>query len=145
MNTTIIGALTADPEVRTTTQGKPYVVFTVAQNRKHLNRDKTTTYVRITVWDEWSQNIVQSLTKGMRVICVGTLDTQTWETRTGEKRSTLILDPIAIGPDTRWATITTTKNPPAAPVPPATPAPTDTPENTLTAWPTTQPGTDITH
>ncbi|MFQ8869927.1 MAG: single-stranded DNA-binding protein, partial [Varibaculum timonense] len=69
---TVVGNLTADPELRYTAQSVPVASFTVASTPRTYNRasgqweDGTAMFLRCSAWREMAENIAESLTKGMR-------------------------------------------------------------------------------
>lgn len=107
---TIIGNLTADPELRITSGNHAVVNFTVAATPR--NYDKTTNawvdgdslFIRCTAWRELAEHIAGSIQKGTRVIVTGKLAQRTYETKEGEKRTTIELEVDEIGPSLRYAT-----------------------------------------
>lgn len=132
---TVVGNLTADPELRYTPNGLAVANFTIASTPRVYDRqtsdwkDGDPLFLRATLWREYAENAAQSLTKGCRVIAQGKLKQRSYETRDGEKRTTFELDLDEIGPALRYATAQVTRNgrasqPPAAP-PTTTPATTD--------------------
>jgi len=114
-NVTIIGNLTADPELRFTASGVAMVNLSVADSRRYQDRNgewqEETSFFRGTCWRDLAENIAESLTKGARVIISGRLKQRTWETKEGEKRNVVEIDIQEIGPSLRWATATVTKTP----------------------------------
>jgi len=106
---TVVG-ITADPELRFTASGIAVAKFTVASTPRVWDRDKgeyrdeETLFLRCTAWRDLAQHIVESLTRGIRVVMTGQLKQSTWETPEGEKRSAFELDVDDIGPSLRWAT-----------------------------------------
>src|SRR5690606_41773447 len=69
---TVIGNLTADPELRFTPSGPAVASFTVASTPRRYDRqagefrDGDTLFMRCTVWRETAENVAESLTKGDR-------------------------------------------------------------------------------
>jgi single-strand DNA-binding protein len=114
-NVTIIGNLTADPELRFTASGVAMVNLSVADSRRYQDRNgewqEETSFFRGTCWRDLAENVAESLTKGARVIISGRLKQRTWETNEGEKRNVVEIDIQEIGPSLRWATATVTKTP----------------------------------
>ncbi|MDR1790519.1 MAG: single-stranded DNA-binding protein [Propionibacteriaceae bacterium] len=114
-NITIIGNLTADPELRFTPSGQPVANFTVASTPRTYVRetnewkDGETIYMNCAIWRNPAENVAESLTKGARVIVTGRLRSRSWETRDGEKRTTMELDVDEVGPSLRYATAQVTK------------------------------------
>ncbi|HTY08819.1 MAG TPA: single-stranded DNA-binding protein [Candidatus Edwardsbacteria bacterium] len=89
----MIGRLTKDPEVRQTTNGTPVANFTIALNRRYKNasgewKDETT-FVGVVVWQKLAELCKQYLTKGRAVLVEGKLQSHSWETEDGQKRSVL--------------------------------------------------------
>ena len=78
---TIIGNLTKDPELRTTSSGVNVCGFTVAVNRKKTanNQDPGTDYFNVSVWRERGDNCAKYLTKGSKVCVVGEVSLRTWD------------------------------------------------------------------
>jgi len=114
-NVTIIGNLTADPELRFTASGVAMVNLSVADSRRYQDRNgdwqEETSFFRGTCWRDLAENVAESLTKGARVIISGRMKQRTWETNEGEKRNVVEVDIQEIGPSLRWATATVTKTP----------------------------------
>ena len=114
-NVTVVGNLTADPELRFTASGVAMVNISVADSRRYQDRNgdwqEDTSFFRGTCWRDMAENVAESLPKGARVVISGRLKQRTWETNEGEKRSVVELDIQEIGPSLRWATATVTKTP----------------------------------
>lgn len=113
---TITGNLTGDPELRFTQSGAAVANFTVASTPKVKNRqtdeweDGEALFVRCAVWKDYAEHVAESLQKGMRVIVTGRLSSKSYETQSGEKRSSLVLDVDEVGPSLRFATAKVTKS-----------------------------------
>lgn len=114
-NVTVVGNLTADPELRFTASGVAMANISIADSRRYQDRNgdwqEETSFFRGTCWRDVAENVSESLPKGARVIISGRLKQRTWETNEGEKRSVVELDIQEIGPSLRWATATVTKTP----------------------------------
>ncbi|AXR74502.1 MULTISPECIES: single-stranded DNA-binding protein [Auritidibacter] len=114
---TIIGNLTADPELRFTASGQAVANFTIAQTPRIYDRqtnewsDAETLFVRASIWREAAENVAESLTKGMRVVAQGRLKARSFQTREGENRTNWELDVDEIGPSLRYATAQVTRTP----------------------------------
>jgi single-strand DNA-binding protein len=111
---TLIGNLVDDPELRFTASGVAMAKVRFAVNRRYQRQgewQEETSFFRGTLWRDAAENAAESLQKGMRVIVTGRLEQQTWETREGEKRSTVEVAIDEIGPSLRWATATVTRSP----------------------------------
>lgn len=105
---TVVGNLTADPELRFTKSGKAVASLNVAESQRVKEgdtwKDGDTTYWRVTAWDGLAEHIGDSLAKGQRVIVTGRIASRTYETREGEKRTVYEISADAVGPDLKWAT-----------------------------------------
>lgn len=106
---TIVGNLTADPEVRYTQQGTPVASFNVASTPRAFNRqsqaweDGETLFMRCNVWREAAENVGGSLRKGQRVIVVGRLVPRSYTARDGSERRTVEMQVDEVGPSLRYA------------------------------------------
>jgi single-strand DNA-binding protein len=113
---TIIGNLTADPELRFTPAGNAVANFTVASTPRTFNRttseweDGVTLFMRCTIWKQAAENVAESLTRGARVVVQGRLKQRSFQTKEGETRTVVELDVDEIGPSLRYATAAVTKN-----------------------------------
>lgn len=84
---TIIGNLTADPEMRTTPNGKTVTNFTVAVSRKG-DKDKTD-YFRCAAWGKTGEVCGQYLGKGKKVCVTGEVSARAFTDRQGEAKASL--------------------------------------------------------
>ena len=113
--TTIVGNLTADPELRFTPNGVAVANFTVASTPRTFDRqsgewrDGDALFLRCTAWRDPAEHIAESLTRGDRVVVQGRLRQRSFETRDGDKRTVIELDVDEIGPSLRYATVKVTK------------------------------------
>lgn len=112
---TIIGNLTADPELRFTANGAAVANFTVANNPRYFDRqagewkDGDTLFMRCNAWRQTAENVAETLTRGMRVIIQGRLRQRSFETTDGQQRTVVELEVDEIGPSLRYATAAVTK------------------------------------
>ena len=112
---TLIGNLTADPELRFTPNGAAVANFTVASTPRTFDRqtnewkDGDAMFLNCSVWRQYAENVAESLTKGMRVIVSGRLKSRSYETRKGEKRTVFEVDVDEVGPALRYATAKVTR------------------------------------
>ena len=106
---TVIGNLTADPELRWTQSGAAVADFTVASTPRTYDRnagewrDGDTLFMRCSVWRETAENVAESLRKGMRVIVQGRLTQRSYDTQQGERRTVVELQVDEVGPSLRRA------------------------------------------
>ena len=107
---TVVGNLTADPELRFTPSGAAVANFTVASTPRTFDRqsgewkDGEALFLRCSVWRQAAENVAESLTKGTAVIVQGRLKQRSYETKEGEKRTVYELDVDEIGPSLKFAT-----------------------------------------
>jgi single-strand DNA-binding protein len=107
---TVVGNLTADPELRFTPSGAAVANFTVASTPRIYDRqsgewkDGEALFLRCNIWREAAENVAESLTRGARVILSGRLKQRSFETREGEKRTVVEVEVDEIGPSLRYAT-----------------------------------------
>ncbi|GAB2679732.1 single-stranded DNA-binding protein [Saccharopolyspora gloriosae] len=112
---TVVGNLTADPELRYTQSGTPVANFTVASTPRSFDResgqwtDSEAMFLRCTLWRQPAENLSETLTRGMRVVVQGRLRQRSFTTKDGDKRSVIELDVDEIGPSLRFATAKVTK------------------------------------
>lgn len=112
---TITGNLTADPELRFTPTGTAVCNFTVAATPRRFDKvtgawvDGEPLFQRCTVWRQPAENAAESLARGTRVIVTGRLRSSTFETRDGDKRTTLELDVDEVGVSLQFGTATFAK------------------------------------
>jgi single-strand DNA-binding protein len=112
---TVVGNLTADPELRFTPSGAAVANFTVASTPRTFDRqsnewrDGESMFLNCSVWRQAAENAAESLTRGMRVIVSGRLKARSFETREGEKRTVFEVDVDEVGPSMKYATAKVTK------------------------------------
>ena len=107
---TVVGNLTADPELRFTPSGAAVASFTIASTPRQFDRnsnewkDGEALFLRCSIWRQAAENVAESLTRGMRVVAQGRLKQRSYETREGEKRTVVELDVEEVGPSLKYAT-----------------------------------------
>ena len=112
---TIVGNLTADPTLSYTQSGLAVANLTIASTPRHFDKasndwkDDDALFMRCSVWREFAEHVAGSLTKGSRVIATGRLKQRSYETNTGEKRTSIELEVDEIGPSLRYATAQVTR------------------------------------
>jgi single-strand DNA-binding protein len=112
---TVVGNLTADPELRFTPSGAAVANFTVASTPRTFDRqsnewkDGEALFLNCSVWRQAAENAAESLQRGMRVIVSGRLKARSYETREGEKRTVFEIDVDEVGPSLKYATAKVTK------------------------------------
>jgi len=87
---TVLGRLTRDPEVKTTTSGKTVTTLSIATNRvwndQQGNKQEVVEYHNCVLWGKLAEIAVQYLSKGRRVYAEGRLQTREWVGTDGNKR-----------------------------------------------------------
>lgn len=109
---TVVGNLTAAPELRFTQSGAAVCSFTVASTPRTFDKntnewkDGDALFLRCNVWRQMAENAAESLTRGSRVLVTGRLRQRQFETKEGEKRTVVELEVDEIGPSLRYAQAT---------------------------------------
>lgn len=93
----LVGRLTRDPELRFTAKGQAVCRFDLAVNRRYKDAvtgewKDDTSFVPVVVWRETAQRCSERLKKGSPVYVEGRLKSRNWETKEGQKRTTLEVD-----------------------------------------------------
>ena len=107
---TVVGNLTADPELRFTPSGAAVAHFTVASTPRKFNaqtnqwEDMDALFMRCNIWRQAAENVAESLTRGSRVVVTGRLRQRSYDTKEGEKRTVVELEVDEIGPSLKYAT-----------------------------------------
>lgn len=107
---TVIGQLTADPELRHTKSGIPVASFTLASNERSYDADSQrfvdgeATFLRCSFWREGGENFAESNERGNRIIATGYLKQNDYTDREGVERSSLELVVDEAGPSNKFAT-----------------------------------------
>lgn len=105
----IVGNLTRDPELRYTPNGAALVKLGVAVSRRVKDdvsgqwKDAETSFFDVTAWRTLAENVAESLAQGNRVVVVGRLRTNSWETPEGDKRSKIEIEADEVAPSLKWA------------------------------------------
>ena len=88
---TIIGNLTRDPELRTTSTGVNVCTFTVAVNRRRSanSNQPEADFFRVSAWRQLGENCQRYLAKGRKVAVVGAVSVQTYVGNDGTTRASL--------------------------------------------------------
>ena len=113
---TVVGNLTADPEIRTTGGGASVASFTIASTPRTWNRntnqfeDGQALFMRCSAWRDMAEHCAQSLAKGMRVIAQGRLQQRSYQAQDGSRRTVFELQVDEIGPSLRYATAQVAKS-----------------------------------
>ena len=110
---TVVGNLTREPELRYTPSGQAVAKFGIAVNRFYVNRNgekvEQTDFFTVNAWRSLAENAAESLHTGTRVLVTGRLQSRSWETEDGQKRSAVEIEAEEVAASLRWATVTVTK------------------------------------
>ncbi|GAA1303663.1 MAG: single-stranded DNA-binding protein [Brachybacterium tyrofermentans] len=107
---TVIGNLTADPELRFTQSGIAVASFTIASTPRTFDRqanewkDGEALFLRCSIWRDAAENVAESLEKGSRVVAQGRLKQRSFTDREGNNRTSIELDVDEVGPSLKYAT-----------------------------------------
>lgn len=106
---TVIGNLTADPELRFTPAGAAVANFTIASTPRTFDKnsnewkDGDALFMNCSIWREAAENVAETLTRGSRVIASGRLKQRSFE-KDGQKRTVIELEVEEVGPSLKYAT-----------------------------------------
>lgn len=87
-NVALIGRMVKDPELKYTTNNTPVLMFTVAIDRRK-NEDGTheTDFIPVVAWKTAAELIAKYVSKGDKIGITGRIQSRSWETQDGTKRS----------------------------------------------------------
>ncbi len=100
----LIGRLTADPQLRTTTGGQSVTSFSVATNRvwtdKQGQKQEDVQFHNVVVWGRQAEIASQFLKKGSMVMVEGRLQNRSWQDKQGQNRTTteVVCERMQFGP-----------------------------------------------
>jgi single-strand DNA-binding protein len=111
---TLVGNLTADPELRHTPSGLPVASLRLAVTPRIKDgdtwRDGETSFHTVNVWRDQAEHATDSLAKGARVLVVGRPKQRSWTDQDGTAHHVTEVDAEEVGPSLRWATATVTRS-----------------------------------
>lgn len=108
-----VGNTTRDVELRFTANGTAVGNFGLAVNRQVKVGDdyeEETFFLDVTIWEKLAENVAESIPKGTRVMVLGRMKEDSWQTKEGDQRKKLIVVADEVGPSMRWATATVARN-----------------------------------
>lgn len=84
----LIGNLTRDPETKTLPSGTPMTTFTLAVNRRFVNKEgnREADFINIVTWRQLAELCARYLTKGRKCAVIGQIQTRTYDAQDGTKR-----------------------------------------------------------
>lgn len=96
----LMGRLTRDPESRFTPSGAAVLNFGIAVNRRFRDQSgewrDDVCYVNIVAWQKLAERLGEVLKKGSAVLVEGRLQSRSWETKDGQKRSTIEVNAMSV-------------------------------------------------
>ncbi len=107
---TVVGNLTADPDLKYLSTGVAVASFTVAVTPRTFNKqanqyeDGEAMFFRCSVWRDYAENVANSLSKGMRVVVNGKLQVRTYQRNDGTQGTSLEIQADEVSPSLRFAT-----------------------------------------
>lgn len=90
----LVGRLTKEPELRTTSNGNKVISFCLAVDRK--SKDKATDFIDCMAWNKLAEVISQYCHKGKMISVTGALQTRTWEDSNGGKHKASEVNVMAL-------------------------------------------------
>ena len=112
---TLVGNCVNDPELKFLPSGVAVCNWTIASTPRTFNKasneweDGDPMFLNCSVWRQPAENVVESLSRGMRVIVQGRLKSRSYETKEGERRTVFEVEVEEVGPCLRYATAKVTK------------------------------------
>jgi single-strand DNA-binding protein len=103
-----VARLWAEPELRFTPSGKGVVAVPLVFNKRRKNEqtgkweDAGSMFVRGKAWEQFAENIAETLVKGDEVIVSGELSAHEYERKDGTKGQSVELNITALGPNLKW-------------------------------------------
>lgn len=100
----LIGRLTADPQLRTTTGGQAVASFGIATNRvwtdKQGQKQEDVQFHNVVVWGRQAEIASQFLKKGSMAMIEGRLQNRSWQDKQGQNRTTteVVCERMQFGP-----------------------------------------------
>ena len=84
----LVGRLTKDPELRTTTSGVSVCSSTVACDRRFVKQgeERKADFINCIAWRQGGEAIAKFFTKGNRIALEGSIKTRTWQDAEGKNR-----------------------------------------------------------
>lgn len=85
----LMGRLTADPELRTTTTGKSVCSFRIAVDRSFVRagEERQADFINIVAWENQANFVCRYFSKGSMIAIQGQIQTRQYEDKTGAKRT----------------------------------------------------------
>lgn len=86
---TLMGRLTADPELRTTTSGRSVCTFSIAVERSYAKpgEQRQADFINIVAWENSANFVTRYFSKGSMIAIRGEIQTRSYEDKNGNKRT----------------------------------------------------------
>ena len=103
---TLMGRLTRDPELRSTSSGTSVASFTLAVDRDFASRDggeRQTDFIDIVAWRQTGEFVSKYFQKGSMAVVTGRLQIRDWQDKEGNKRRSaeVVADNVYFGESKR--------------------------------------------
>ena len=83
----LTGRLTADPELKTTSNGTSVVSFSIAVDRRYRSgEERQTDFINIVAWRQSAEFVCKYFAKGRPILVCGSIQTRTWTDQANQKR-----------------------------------------------------------
>jgi single-strand DNA-binding protein len=152
----VLGNVTKDPEMRTTTSGQKVLTIGVATNERWKDKasgemKEKSEFHNVVIWGDLAEEVATNVRKGAKVFVTGRVQTRSWETQSGSKRTTteIIAETVSllgirnrVAEESISSDVAIRREPAAAPAASAESYGSD-PAPTLAAVPNLQYGSDI--
>jgi single-strand DNA-binding protein len=102
---TVVGTVCTDVVVRSTTDGSPMALFSIASNERKFNRETelwengNSLFVKLRCFKRLADEVGATFQIGDRVVATGRVHTNKYVTADGQHRQELVMDAVAVGPD----------------------------------------------
>lgn len=104
----VSGNLTADPELRYTSSGRPVASLRIAASERVKNddtkkwEDGPVSFYTVTAWGQLGEHLVEVMQRGDRLVAEGRWTSQTWEDKEGVKQERIVLTARDAGPSIQF-------------------------------------------
>ena len=98
----LMGHMTADPELKQTTNGISVCSFSIGVNRRYSKADQgqqSVDFINIVSWRQQAEFVSRYFKKGSSIIVCGSLQTRNWTDNQGQKRyaTEVVADEVSFG------------------------------------------------
>lgn len=107
----LMGHITADPELKQTTNGVSVCSFSIGVNRRYSKAEQgqqSVDFINIVAWRQQAEFITRYFKKGSSIVICGSIQTRTWTDNNGQKRyaTEVVADEVSFGENKGSATET---------------------------------------